>query len=495
MSSGDLLSQIGAAWSSLDPRQRRIAVASAAAVAVLAVLVVFAGRRTSLGVLYSDLTPDSASRVITALEAHHVSFQLGRGGTEILVPAERVAALRIQLAGEGLPEGTVGFGLFDHLPLGASEMVERVDFLRALEGELGRAVETLGPVAGARVMIALPQDSAFSSTQQPARASVVLRLRPGAQLSAQEVRAITHLVASSVTRLSPDLVSVVDDSGHLLAAGTGEGGDAAAGAQDLEQHVHDQIASLLDAVTGPGRSVVEVRAELRGSEIRTTTQRATAGTPVSQQQIRETYTGAGGVPAGVPGAKGQVPTYGIPIAGAGQGSYTRTEQTTNYQIGSQQTEVRDPAGSVQRIAVTVFADASAMTPATAANVEQAITTSFLDVKRGDSVVVARVPFWTAGAPGAAPRAPARGTAMVPVASAAAAGAVIAVLVVVLLARRRPRAQPARLSAASQAGPAQPAAPAPGAPGDQRAVAEWAKQNPATAADLVRRLVTQNGDRT
>jgi flagellar M-ring protein FliF len=506
MPRGGTLDSLRRVWEGLSPAQRAVALGAAGLAVAAALAALAAGRHVGWGVLYSDLGPEAASRVITALEARHVPFQLARGGTEVLVPEERVAALRIQLAGEGLPEGTVGFGLFDHLPLGASETVEQVDYVRALSGELSRAIDTLAPVASSRVLIALPQQSAFTSQQQPPQASVVVRLRPGMALGASEVRAITHLVAAGVPGLEPDRVSVVDDQGRLLAAGQGPGGDALGSEQEVEDRVRRQVASLVDAVAGPGRSVVEVRAELQPGPVRTTTEDVLAGQPVSQQQVRETYTGTGAAAGGVPGVKGQVPVYGTPGGGGGgQASYQRTDQVTNYQVGTRQTESQQPGGAVQRIAVTVFADAAAVAPQAAQSIEQAIRTSFLDPRRGDSVVVARVPFWTAGraAPQAGPGPGAR-AARLPLWEIAAGGLALALALgaaaALLLGRRRRRhaAVPAPAPAQAPAAPAEGAgaegpAPQPVGAGAQ-AVVEWVRQNPATAAEVVRAWVRRNGQR-
>ncbi|MHB8733293.1 MAG: flagellar basal-body MS-ring/collar protein FliF, partial [bacterium] len=321
-------------------------------------------------VLYSGLTPQGASRVITALESHHVPFQLAQDGAEILVAPERVAAIRMQLAGDGLPTEHVGFGLFDHLPLGASDTVERVDYSRALSGELAQAVEALGPVQSAQVLLALPQDSTFTSDQKPGHASVMVRLAPGASLTATQVKAITHLIASGAQGIDPSAVSVVDDAGHLLASGTGEQDPAGAGAasartdleRGLETRVHDQIAALVTAVAGPNKSVIEVHAELTGAAVHTVVNQAAPGAPISQQQVQEQYTGgAGAVPpapgaaagAGAPpaaaGAPGKVPTYGTAAGGPGATSYNKTEQLTNFQIATQQTDTHDPGNAVRRI--------------------------------------------------------------------------------------------------------------------------------------------------
>jgi flagellar M-ring protein FliF len=494
----DLGNAIGDAWGRLSPAQRVWAVA--VTVGTLAVLAIVAavGHQRQDAVLYSGLTPDAASRVITALEAHHVPFQIGRGGSEILVPAERVAAVRIQLAGEGLPVGTVGFGLFDHLPLGASDTVERVDYLRALEGQLTEAIEALGEVQSAQVMLALPQDSAFTSEQKPPRASVMVRLRPGATLDPASVKAITHLVASSVQGLAPEDVSVVDDRGRLLASGTGAADAVGAGSElmsltrSVEGTVHDQVAALVDAVTGPGRSVIEVSAELSGAQVHTTAQENRPSAPLSRQQVNERYAGGGGAGPVPIGPGGKPPVYGTAASGNGPVNYSRTEQTTNFQVGSQRIDTRDPGGEVRRLAVTVFVD-TAVSAGTAGRIEQAIQKGYLDPSRGDVVVVTRVPFWKGQAAQSGPTATTAGPRaqqrLLVMGAAGAVGLVALLAIAALMFRRRGR-RPSRATPAPapQAAPAK--APEPVAVSGQ--ITDWARQNPALAADIVRRWVADNG---
>lgn len=498
------------AWRAVPPWARVLGGLAALLVATGALIASLVGRLTGYSVLYSSLTPDQAGRVIAALEAHHVPFRVTRDGSEIDIPAERVAAVRMQLAQEGLPEGAVGFGIFDHLPLGAGQTVEDVAKLRALEGQLVGAIETLRPIQSAQVMLALPRESVFTEESKPARASVVVRLRPGAALSDDEVAAITHLVAGSVQGLSPANVSVVDDQGHLLAAGSGGGSQDPAGVasreRQLETQVHRKIASLVDAAVGPGHSVVAVQVLLNTKKahiVSTVYSRGTSA-PLSQQKTTETYTGAGPGPGGVPGVKGQVPVYGTPAGSAGPASsYSHTQETTNFQVGTTQTDTQDPGGQISQIHVSVLLDAGSVSAATADDLRKAIQAGFLDPGRGDTLAVERVAFWkaqtaTAQATGTAPGGAGR-PFPVPVLVAAGLVALAAVGgVLVLLLRRRPAPAPQPAAApalVSQGpGPARPEEPT----GAEGRVTEWVRENPARAADLIKQWIGQpsqvNGSR-
>jgi len=495
------LTAVRSAWANVPPAQRWWGGAITGLVIAALVGLSMAGRSTQWAVLYSRLTPEEASQVITALETHHVPFRPGEDGTSILVPPDRLAATRLQLAGEGLPTGIVGFGVFDHLPLGASDTVERVDYMRALEGQLTQAVESLGQVQSAQVMIALPQSSTYTSEDRPAQASVMVRLQPGAQLSGAEVKAITHLVASSVQGLTPEHISVVDDRGRLLAAGTGQGDGTVADAdlqalqRATEQRIHDQIASLVDAVAGPGRSVIQVHADVSGTQVHTVEDQPSAGVPVSQQAVHETYTGG---PAATPPpapvtATGRPPIYG-PAAGPTTASnYERSQQTTNYEVGRRRVETKDGGGQVNRLAVTVFVD-NAVGLTTASNIQKSIMTGFLNPKRGDTAVVTRVPFWQAtAAPAPAAPGPSPSRAALPVAVSAAVGAAILLVigVMVLLLRRRRPAGVAAPVAVPEMAPTVAASPS-GSDSLVRQVVDFARRNPAVTADRIRSWLAQNG---
>ena len=167
--------------------------------------------------LYSSLAPDDAAAVLAKVRENGSEFRLSDNGSVVLVPSARVAELRLQMAAAGLPKsGRIGFELFDKTTFGMSDFTEQVNYHRALEGELERSVMSLAEVEQARVHITFPKDSLFLDSQKPAKASVLVKLRPGTQLSRQNVAAICQLVASAVEGLLPEAVSVLDTSGNLL---------------------------------------------------------------------------------------------------------------------------------------------------------------------------------------------------------------------------------------------------------------------------------------
>src|SRR5712692_7593445 len=190
------------------------------ALAVGAALIGFVKWRheTDFRPLYSTLASEDAGAVIKKLKESGVEYRLSENGSSVLVPSSAVAEMRLALASAGLPKsGRIGFELFDKTNFGATEFVEHINYRRALEGELERTVMSLAEVEQARVHVTFPKESVYLEARQPAKASVVVRLRPGAQLVPQNVIAIEHLVASAVEGLMPNSVSVLDVRGNLLS--------------------------------------------------------------------------------------------------------------------------------------------------------------------------------------------------------------------------------------------------------------------------------------
>src|SRR5216110_675179 len=177
--------------------------------------------------LFTNLAAEDASAIVEALRAEKAPFRLEDGGRAILVPAERLYELRLALASRGLPEGGgVGFEIFDKQTLGQTDFLQRLNYQRALQGELGRTIGQLGGVEAARVHLALPERSLFVAEDRRPSASVVVKLVQGRTLSAAQIDGIVHLVAASVEGLQPEAVTVVDEAGRILTSDR-RGGEAA----------------------------------------------------------------------------------------------------------------------------------------------------------------------------------------------------------------------------------------------------------------------------
>jgi flagellar M-ring protein FliF len=177
-----------------------------AAIAVIASLIAFArwNRERDFKPLFSELSQEDAAAVVAKVHEGGTEFRLSENGSTVLVPSAKVAEMRLQLAAIGVPKsGRIGFELFDKTNFGVSDFTEQVNYHRALEGELERTVMALAEVEQARVHLTFPKDSVFLESKQPAKASVLVKLKLGAQLSAQNVAAICQLTSSAVEGLAP----------------------------------------------------------------------------------------------------------------------------------------------------------------------------------------------------------------------------------------------------------------------------------------------------
>ncbi len=219
--------------------------------------------------LYADLDPSEAAEITGYLADKNIPYQLGAGGTTIEVPQSDLYEARLALASQGLPHsGSVGYSIFDETNLGMTDFLQRLNFKRALEGELARTISALNEVRAARVHIVIPEDRLFAEQQKEATASVVLKLKHRGGLSKTQVNGIAHLVASSVEGLEASSITIIDYDGNLLSLDKTGGEQANLTAtqldvtQAVEQGLEKKAQTMLDGVLGPGRSIVRVTAEL-----------------------------------------------------------------------------------------------------------------------------------------------------------------------------------------------------------------------------------------
>ncbi len=315
--------------------------------------------------LYTDLDTRDAGSIVNELESRGVAYQLDRGGSTVLVPEENVLRLRMDLAGKGLPSGGgVGYEIFDRSDgLGTTSFVQNINHVRALEGELTRTIQSLDRVTSARVHLNLPERELFSRDRPDPSASIVLRAR--GELDPAQVRAIRHLVASAVKGMSPERVSVVDETGRLLADGAGGDDMFAAGQLDerrseFEKRIRTHVEEIVSSVVGRDRMRVQVAAELQHAKVTTTSDLYDPdGRVIRSSQTREetsnsqSATGDQGVSVG-----NELPAAGQ-AAAAGPGNRdasNSTEEVVNYEISkTSKTETKE-AGEISRISVAVVVD-------------------------------------------------------------------------------------------------------------------------------------------
>lgn len=400
-------------WTQLQPWQRFVGIGAVVSLIGLVTVMSLWAREPEYALLYRNLSERDAAAIVADLDAQGIRYQLLGNGTTIEVESEHVATTRLRLAAAGLPQGS-GQG-FEQIfekdllsNLGTTDFLQRVNYQRALEGELARTITAIEGVEVARVHTAVPEESLFVEQQQEPTASVILKLVPGMRLRPGHVQTIRFLVANSIEGLKASNITVADVDGNLYEAVDTEGelgATAASGSQfdtqqQMELMTQRDLQAMLDAILGPRKAIVRVNYELNwdreesvleiyapagevGSVVRSTTTE------------EENWTGAAGeAAAGVPGvdpnAPADLPSY--PAGGANDGEYNRQSNTTNYEVSKEERHIIRMPGNLKRASVAVLMDESIPEEAAEAvrrSVEAAVG---FDPERGDLIEVQRIPF-------------------------------------------------------------------------------------------------------
>ena len=425
--------------SALDRSQRMRLGAGIALLVVAAVAAMVMGRQPDYKVLFSNLSDKDGGAIVAQLSQMNVPYKHADGGGAILIPAERVHDVRLRLATQGLPRGSVtGFELMETNRFGMTQFQERLNFQRGLEGELTRSIQALSSVQGARVHLALPNQNGFFREQQKPSASVLVSLHPGRILDRAQLAGIVHLVASSVPELAPSAVSVLDDTGKLLSQSPDAAGEEGINAQQLlyvqqiEQQYARRIMEILEPVVGRNNVKAQVSAELDFSRTESTSEQFRPNqTPdsgaIRSQQVLEssgtankTATGVPGAVANQPPAPSAAPVNGAnpaPTAGGQQGageSTSKRESTTNYEVDKTVKVTRGNNWAIKRLSAAVVVNYQALAeekggaspkPLTPEQIEQMTglvrETIGFNKERGDSVNLMNTPFLTSETPAAA----------------------------------------------------------------------------------------------
>lgn len=422
--------------SALDRSQRMRLGAGIALLVVAAVAAMVMGRQPDYKVLFSNLSDKDGGAIVAQLSQMNVPYKHADGGGAILIPAERVHDVRLRLATQGLPRGSVtGFELMETNRFGMTQFQERLNFQRGLEGELTRSIQALSSVQGARVHLALPNQNGFFREQQKPSASVLVSLHPGRILDRAQLAGIVHLVASSVPELAPSAVSVLDDTGKLLSQSPDAAGEEGINAQQLlyvqqiEQQYARRIMEILEPVVGRNNVKAQVSAELDFSRTESTSEQFRPNqTPdsgaIRSQQVLEssgtankTATGVPGAVANQPPAPSAAPVNGAnpaPTAGGQQGaeeSTSKRESTTNYEVDKTVKVTRGNNWAIKRLSAAVVVNYQALAeekggaspkPLTPEQIEQMTglvrETIGFNKERGDSVNLMNTPFLSSETP-------------------------------------------------------------------------------------------------
>lgn len=427
--------QLGARVAALPLMQKMALGAAFVLMAAILMTVLFNARtKDDYRVLFSNVAERDGAAIIAALQQQGVPYRFTEGGGAIMVPGPLIHELRLKLAGQGLPKsGTVGFELLENQKLGTSQFVEQLNYQRGLEGELAKTIQSVSQVQAARVHLAIPKQSAFSRDAQKPTASVVLTLHPGRFLDETQVIAITRLVSAAVPQLAPELVTVMDSGGGLLApnpARSMPGGLDAAQLKyvaEIEGAIAKRIAAIVEPVVGRDNVRAQVSVDMDFAEVDRTeeTFRPNSAPEKSAMRSQQSVEASGTTPVvgGIPGAlsnqppmPAQAPIEGRPptqqaaasqpaAAAPGQPATQRRESTVNYEVDRAIQTTKAQRGTVKRLSAAVVVNYKKTTekggkagaqPFSADEVRQ-INQLVRDAMgfnggRGDSVSVANIPF-------------------------------------------------------------------------------------------------------
>jgi flagellar M-ring protein FliF len=358
-------------WKQLGLNQRVSLIVAALAVTGGLVGVVLWSQRPDYQLLFGRLGEKDAASVISYLEQQNIPHEVTAGGSAVLVPANQVYKLRMDLSTKGIPSGDgVGFEIFDKGQFGLSDFVQRTNYMRALQGELARTIVQLQGVRSARVMIVQPENRLLLTEQGVKPTASVFVDIGSSRFDTDQVDSIRHLVANAVQGLDPNQVSVVDNHGRVLSAdlqqdpSLGTASSQMRYRQQVEDYFAKKVESMLSAVIGPGNAVVRVSAEI-DSEATTLTEEKydPEGQVVRTQTVTEdtnntteskTSGGPVGVSANLPekaGAPGAAPATPKPM---NTSEHSNKNHTTTYEINRTTTNIVRNPGTVKNLTAAVF---------------------------------------------------------------------------------------------------------------------------------------------
>lgn len=402
-------------WLRISGSQRLLVAGIALAVVVAFFSLLMLMNRTEYQTLYSNLAAEDASRVLKTLEGQKVGYKLAENGTAILVPADKVHQMRLAVAGEGNIMGQgVGFEIFDEVKVGLTDFVQKINYQRALQGELARTIGEFPVVDTVRVHLVIPQRSLFIEEQQKPSASVVLKLKDGRRMENKDVLAIVNLVTMAIEGLSKDRVSITDTAGKTLYQPEEEGSLYGLTSAQFEhrmltqQNLERRIEELLIPVIGPGRVIAKVNADMDFSQktIRKEMYDPDVTVVRSESRMEEQTQGTANLESGVPDVNFR--GDGLSDSTSTQSS-NREQRQTNYEINKEEQNIVGSVGDINRLTVAVIIDGTyaaneatgemTFVPRSAEelrNIRQLVSNVVgFDSARGDTIEVSNIPF---GAP-------------------------------------------------------------------------------------------------
>jgi len=400
---------------------KRIVVAGVALASLLAFgALISVANKTDFRPLFANLTAEDAGEIVKKLKEQKIPHQISEDGKAILVPSDKVYDLRLSLASEGLPQGGgIGFEIFDRKNFGMTEFVQKLNYQRALQGELSRTISQIAGVESARVHLALPEQTLFKESEKPATASVVLKMRSNRNLREGEVQGVVHLVASSIEGMDPENVTVLDSRGKMLSKNSpADAGSKLAGSRQETQRLfekteEEKLQSLLDKVVGSGKSVARVSAGFDFKQVEKYEERYDPeSAAVRSEQRSEEKGGITSTASGVPGVQSNL-GRALPAPGSSQGGGSKTDETLNYEVSRSTARIIEPVGSLSKVSVAILVDGRyelapgakpgarpkylPRSPEEMQKIEALVKSAVgFNAERGDQVTVANIPFQEIG---------------------------------------------------------------------------------------------------
>lgn len=366
---GNIVVQFREFYRGLSPTKRAsiIAVSVITFLAGLTLLMMVSGK--TWAPLFTNIPPEQVPTIVSKLQEKNIPFEIKDDGKTINIPSEMLHSTQMTLMAElgGSKIGTVGLEIFDKQDFGTSSYAQKVNYQRAIQGELIRAVNTLSAVKQSKVLLAMPSKKTFLEEASQPTASVVVELHPGKILSPEQIRGIQHLVGSSVEGMDPDKVTVVDERGKVMTRGSDSVASASSDLMELKRKVEGELQSriedILGKVVGQGKIIAKVEASLNNRVITSVEEIVDPEKTAirSQTSEEEALDGSRTNPSGVPGSRANLP--GAEAGGqVGFNQNVKKEvKTTNYDVPKTTRNVREAAGGLERISVAVLVDGTFQT--------------------------------------------------------------------------------------------------------------------------------------
>jgi flagellar M-ring protein FliF len=383
------------------PASRMIALLAVFVVSVVGMLLLYSWvQKADNQVLYANLSEADAARIVQELKDKKIPYQLGATGT-IRVASDRVYDLRLQLASQGLPQGGgVGYEIFDNTSFTTSDFVQKLNYRRALEGELARTIKSLSGVQQGRVHLVMPDKSifAFQEDKPETSAAIFITLQSGRKLNRMEVEGIVHLVSSSVEDLDPEHITVIDNKGTLLTKPSDDSIMSLTGSQmeyqqSFEKNLMSKIVSILEPVAGRGKVNARVTAAFDFTRSERTEEKYDPEGVVVRSEQKSTEKTTSGGQGGIPGVTGNLPGGSSQQASSLPGQSQKQDEMINYETSKTITRVIDSPITLERLSVAILIDGILDSQkGSVENVDQYMLRSQEDIKYYEDIVKKTVGF-------------------------------------------------------------------------------------------------------